>query len=192
VYWVAELHVFSKEQLIGILKPYEAGRRGAKTADLCREPGVSEAMFFNWKSRMVVNDLVRGGKIRKKIRKRACGQSSLHPRNKSLHRRNRYERYEKTRKFIEQGREERNNGRRLINGNRLVSIACGISPRLPMTYDNACGGFESLRPDQHQGDAFPASNRSNQRLQISQNIQSIELTGRFHTRFAFAAYWPVL
>jgi putative transposase len=39
---------FSEEQIIGVLKEHEGG---AKTADLCRKHGISEATFYNWKSR---------------------------------------------------------------------------------------------------------------------------------------------
>lgn len=39
---------FSEEQIIGMLKEHEAG---VKTADLCRKHGISEATFYNWKSR---------------------------------------------------------------------------------------------------------------------------------------------
>src|SRR6188472_1608346 len=39
---------FSEEQIIGVLKEHEAG---AKTADLCRKHGISEATFYHWKSR---------------------------------------------------------------------------------------------------------------------------------------------
>jgi putative transposase len=39
---------FSEEQIIGLLKEHELG---AKTADLCRKHGISEATFYNWKSR---------------------------------------------------------------------------------------------------------------------------------------------
>jgi putative transposase len=39
---------FTEEQIIGILKEHEAG---AKTADLCRKHGVSQATFFKWKSK---------------------------------------------------------------------------------------------------------------------------------------------
>ena len=38
---------FSKEQIIGVLKEAEAG---AKTKDLCRRHGISEATFYNWKA----------------------------------------------------------------------------------------------------------------------------------------------
>ena len=39
---------FSEEQIIGVLKEAEAG---AKTADLARRHGVSEATFYKWKSK---------------------------------------------------------------------------------------------------------------------------------------------
>ena len=37
---------FTEEQIIGVLKEHEAG---AKTADLARKHGVSEATLYNWK-----------------------------------------------------------------------------------------------------------------------------------------------
>jgi putative transposase len=39
---------FREEQIIGVLKEHDLG---AKTADLCRKHGISEATFYNWKSR---------------------------------------------------------------------------------------------------------------------------------------------
>jgi putative transposase len=39
---------YTEEQIIGILKQNEAG---VKTADICREHGISEATFYNWKSK---------------------------------------------------------------------------------------------------------------------------------------------
>ena len=39
---------FTEEQIIGILKEHDLG---AKTADLCRKHGVSEATFYNWKNK---------------------------------------------------------------------------------------------------------------------------------------------
>ena len=38
---------FTEEQIIGVLKEHEAG---AKTADLARKHGVSEATLCNWKA----------------------------------------------------------------------------------------------------------------------------------------------
>ncbi|GMM62428.1 hypothetical protein NUTIK01_32050 [Novosphingobium sp. IK01] len=39
---------FTEEQIIGVLKEQEAG---AKTVDLARRHGVSEAMIYNWKAK---------------------------------------------------------------------------------------------------------------------------------------------
>lgn len=39
---------FSEEQIIGLLKEQEAG---AKTADVCRKHGISDATFYKWKAR---------------------------------------------------------------------------------------------------------------------------------------------
>ena len=50
---------FSEEQIIRVLKEAEAG---AKTGDLCRRHGISEATFYNWKAKfggMDVSDAKR-------------------------------------------------------------------------------------------------------------------------------------
>ena len=39
---------FTEEQIIAVLKEHEAG---AKTADLARKHGVSEATIYNWKAK---------------------------------------------------------------------------------------------------------------------------------------------
>ena len=39
---------FTEEQIIAVLKEHDAG---AKTADLARKHGVSEATLYNWKAR---------------------------------------------------------------------------------------------------------------------------------------------
>jgi putative transposase len=39
---------FTEEQIIAVLKEHEAG---AKTADLMRKHGISEATFYNWKAK---------------------------------------------------------------------------------------------------------------------------------------------
>jgi len=39
---------YTEEQIIGILKQQEAG---VKTADLCREHGISAATFYGWKQK---------------------------------------------------------------------------------------------------------------------------------------------
>jgi transposase-like protein len=38
---------FTEEQIIAVLKEHEAG---AKTADLARKHGISEATLYNWKA----------------------------------------------------------------------------------------------------------------------------------------------
>ena len=38
---------FTEEQIIGVLREHEAG---AKTSDLARKHGVSEATIYNWKA----------------------------------------------------------------------------------------------------------------------------------------------
>ena len=50
---------FSEEQIIGVLKEHQAG---IAPADLCRKHGISEATFYNWRSRyggMEVSDAQR-------------------------------------------------------------------------------------------------------------------------------------
>ena len=39
---------FTEEQIIGILKQHESG---VKTADVCREHGISSNTFYTWKSK---------------------------------------------------------------------------------------------------------------------------------------------
>ena len=39
---------FNEEQIIGILREHEAG---AKTPDICRRHGISEATFYKWKAK---------------------------------------------------------------------------------------------------------------------------------------------
>lgn len=50
---------FSESQIIGILNEQQ---QGVKVADLCRKHGISEATFYNWKSKyggMTVDELKR-------------------------------------------------------------------------------------------------------------------------------------
>jgi len=50
---------FTEAQIVAILKKNEAG---VKTTDLCRENGISEATFYNWKAKyggMTVRELKR-------------------------------------------------------------------------------------------------------------------------------------
>jgi putative transposase len=39
---------FTEEQIVGVLREHDAG---AKTADLARKHGVSEATLYNWKAK---------------------------------------------------------------------------------------------------------------------------------------------
>jgi putative transposase len=39
---------FSEEQIIGILKEHQAG---LSAAEICRKYGISDATFYNWRSR---------------------------------------------------------------------------------------------------------------------------------------------
>jgi putative transposase len=45
---------FTEEQIIGVLQEHEAG---AKTADLARKRGVSEATLYNWKAKYGGRDI---------------------------------------------------------------------------------------------------------------------------------------
>ena len=52
---------FTEEQIIGVLKEHDLG---AKTADLCRKHGVSEATFYNWKSKFGGMDVSEAKRLR--------------------------------------------------------------------------------------------------------------------------------
>jgi putative transposase len=50
---------YTEEQIIAVLKESEAG---AKTSDLCRRYGMSDATFYNWKAKyagLTVSELKR-------------------------------------------------------------------------------------------------------------------------------------
>ena len=50
---------FTEDQIIGVLKEHQAG---IPTAELCRKYGISDATFYNWRSRyggMEVSDARR-------------------------------------------------------------------------------------------------------------------------------------
>ena len=52
---------FTEEQIIGIVKHHEAGM---KTADLCREHGISAATFYGWKSKYGGMDVSEAQRLR--------------------------------------------------------------------------------------------------------------------------------
>jgi putative transposase len=52
---------FTEEQIIAILKEHEAG---AKTADLARKHGISEATIYNWKAKFGGTDVSEAKRLR--------------------------------------------------------------------------------------------------------------------------------
>jgi putative transposase len=52
---------FTEEQVIGILREQEAG---AKTADVCRKHGISEATFYKWKAKFGGMDVSDARRLR--------------------------------------------------------------------------------------------------------------------------------
>ena len=52
---------FKEEQIIAILKEHELG---AKTADLCRKHGMSEATLYNWKAKFGGMDVSEAKRLR--------------------------------------------------------------------------------------------------------------------------------
>ena len=63
---------FSEEQVIGILKQQEAGM---KTADLCREHGISAATFYGWKQKFGGMDVSEAQRLKAQLAVQAwaCG-----------------------------------------------------------------------------------------------------------------------
>ena len=52
---------YTEEQIIAILKQHEAG---VKTADLCREHGISDATLYNWKAKYGGLDVSEAQRLR--------------------------------------------------------------------------------------------------------------------------------
>ena len=52
---------FTEEQIIGVLREHEAG---AKTADLARKHGISEATLYNWKAKYSGMDVSEAKRLR--------------------------------------------------------------------------------------------------------------------------------
>ena len=52
---------FTEEQIIAVLREHEAG---AKTADLARKHGVSEATLYNWKAKFGGMDVSEAKRLR--------------------------------------------------------------------------------------------------------------------------------
>ena len=60
---------FTEPQIIGILKEQESGR---SVSDICREHGISQAAFYQWKSKysgMEVNQLKRVKELESELSK---------------------------------------------------------------------------------------------------------------------------
>lgn len=51
----------TEEQIIGILKEAEAG---AKTMDICRKYGISDATFYKWKNKFAGMDVSEAKRLR--------------------------------------------------------------------------------------------------------------------------------
>ena len=58
-YLLAKL--FTEKQIIAVLKEHEAG---AKTADLARKQGISEATLYNWKAKYGGMDVSEAKRLR--------------------------------------------------------------------------------------------------------------------------------
>jgi putative transposase len=52
---------FSEEQIIGVLKAVESGR---KVADVCREHGIAEGTYFRWKAKFGGMDVSEARRLR--------------------------------------------------------------------------------------------------------------------------------
>ena len=52
---------FTEEQIIRVLREHEAG---AKTGDVCRRHGISDATFYNWKAKYGGMDVSDAKKLR--------------------------------------------------------------------------------------------------------------------------------
>jgi putative transposase len=61
----------TEEQIIGVLREHEAG---AKTADLARKGGVSEATLYNWKVKYSGMDLPEAKRLKQLEQDAACRQ----------------------------------------------------------------------------------------------------------------------
>lgn len=52
---------FTEEQIISILREHESG---AKTSDVCRKHGISEATFYKWKAKYGGMDVSEAKKLK--------------------------------------------------------------------------------------------------------------------------------
>ena len=52
---------YTEDQIVGIMKQHETGIKGT---DLCREHGISEATFYNWKSKFSGASMTESQRLR--------------------------------------------------------------------------------------------------------------------------------
>ncbi len=75
---------FSENQIVGILKEVEAGRQ---VKDVCREHGISDATYYQWKSKyggMEVSDMKRLRDLEDENRKLKMMVADLSLENKAI------------------------------------------------------------------------------------------------------------
>lgn len=75
---------FSENQIVGILKEVEAGRQ---VKDVCREHGISDATYYQWKSKyggMEVSDMKRLRELEEENRKLKMMVADLSLENKAI------------------------------------------------------------------------------------------------------------
>ena len=82
---------FTEEQIIGVLREQEVG---AKTADLCRKHGISEATFYNWKAKYGGMDVSEAKRLKAleeentKLKKLLADRCWMWPRSASFFQKN--------------------------------------------------------------------------------------------------------
>lgn len=75
---------FSENQIIGILKEVEAGRQ---VKEVCREHGISDATYYQWKSKyggMAVSDIKRLRELEDENRKLKLMVADLSLENRAI------------------------------------------------------------------------------------------------------------
>lgn len=75
---------FSENQIVGVLKEVEAGRQ---VKDICREHGISDATYYQWKSKyggMEVSDMRRLKELEEENRKLKLMVADLSLENKAI------------------------------------------------------------------------------------------------------------
>lgn len=75
---------FSENQIVGILKEVEAGRQ---VKDVCREHGISDATYYQWKSKyggMEVSDIKRLRELEDENRKLKLMVADLSLENRAI------------------------------------------------------------------------------------------------------------